>query len=86
LVRKCHHSYLCSPLSKKAGVLQKDTGLNHTLFQIILIRMNEKNLKKTFRKSWLNIKSPYLCTPFKKRVQKNEKSSLKDWKQQQRFN
>jgi hypothetical protein len=75
------------PANEKSGSSSKGFQGNSPIKNHFLRNLNlKKNLKKSFRKSWLKYKSPYLCTPVQKTGNKNNKSSLKDWKQQQRFN
>jgi hypothetical protein len=74
------------PANEKSGSSSKGFQGKFSNKKSILFQLKfEKNLKKSFRKSWLKCKSPYLCTPVQKTGFKNNKSSLKDWKQQQRF-
>jgi hypothetical protein len=62
------------PANEKSGSSSKGFQGNSPIKnQYIFPKEFEKNLKNIFRKSWLKCKSPYLCTPFKKRVIKTTK-------------
>jgi hypothetical protein len=74
------------PANEKSGSSSKGFQGNSPIKnQYFFIIEFEKNLKKKFRKKLVEMQIPLPLHSVQKTGNKNNKSSLKDWKQQQRF-
>jgi hypothetical protein len=74
------------PANEKSGSSSKgfQGKFSNKKSQFFIIEF-EKNLKKNFQKKLVEMQIPLPLHSVQKTGNKNNKSSLKDWKQQQRF-